>query len=251
MTLTDPTTLDLTGVTTLLLDADGTLFPSEEPAFVASAGVTRALADRHGIEGDFDPGALRRAGTGRNFRSTARDLLRDAGVQVDAAELEEWVQREKDEVTGYLSTALRVEPDVVAAMEALARRYRLAVVSSSAKTRLLACFAASGLAERFPESVCFSAEDSLTPSISKPDPAIYLHALVRLGVPADATVAIEDSTTGARSAVAAGIRTLGLVQFVPADERNQRVADLLDVGAASVASSWDYLVALLSRSGRA
>jgi HAD superfamily hydrolase (TIGR01509 family) len=46
--------------------------------------------------------------------------------------------------------------------------------------------------------------------IGKPDPAPYCHALERLGIPADAAIAFEDSPSGIRSAVGAGIATVGV-----------------------------------------
>ena len=53
----------------------------------------------------------------------------------------------------------------------------------------------------------------------KPHPEPYLVAAERLGVPPQRCVAIEDSPTGARSAVAAGCRTLGVpnVASIPVD----------------------------------
>ena len=42
----------------------------------------------------------------------------------------------------------------------------------------------------------------------KPDPAPYLEALARLGVPPDEAVAIEDSANGLASATAAGMRAI-------------------------------------------
>ena len=44
----------------------------------------------------------------------------------------------------------------------------------------------------------------------KPDPAPYQIALTRLGVDREKAIAFEDSTTGIRSAVAAGIYTIGV-----------------------------------------
>ncbi|AYN38880.1 HAD family hydrolase [Streptomyces dangxiongensis] len=232
---------DLTSVTTLLLDADGTLFPSEEPAFVASATVTRDFAHHFGLTGDFSPEHLRLTTTGSNFRTTARNLAERQGVHLDAAELEAWVEREKTEVTAYLGQVLTPRPDVVAAVSALGRRYRLAVVSSSALTRLDACFTASGLGGLLPADRRFSAEDSLPVPTSKPDPAVYRFALTRLGVAPHQALALEDSATGAASAVAAGIATAGLVQFVPAGERPGRIEQLHDAGAAWVRPSWGEL----------
>jgi HAD superfamily hydrolase (TIGR01509 family) len=43
---------------------------------------------------------------------------------------------------------------------------------------------------------------------SKPDPEPYTRALEALGLPAAACIAVEDTETGARSAEAAGLRTL-------------------------------------------
>jgi beta-phosphoglucomutase-like phosphatase (HAD superfamily) len=237
-------------VRVVLCDADGTLFPSEEPAFAASAGVTSAFAEKHGIAGDFSPVSLRLATTGANFRTTAGALLANAGVSVGDTDLETWVVRERDVVTEYLATALDVDLHVVRAVETLASEFRLAAVSSSALVRLEACFNATGLAPWFPAAARFSAEDSLPRPTSKPDPAVYLHALTASACPPESAVAIEDSVTGVRSAVAAGIPTLGLVQFVPADEQDSRRRGLLEHGALAVADSWDDIVAWLMRPDR-
>lgn len=230
---------DLTRVTTLLLDADGTLFPSEEPAFDASAVVTRDFARSFGLTGDLSPENLRRTTTGMNFRSTARMLAERQGVRLGADRLEEWVEREKNEVTAHLGHVLTPRQDVLVALAALRGRYRLAVVSSSALTRLAACFSAGGLDRLLPAECRFSAEDSLPRPTSKPDPAIYRFALTRLGVAPHQALALEDSATGAASAVAAGVATAGLVQFVPDAEQAERTEQLLDTGAAWVRRSWD------------
>ena len=64
----------------LLCDADGNLFPSEEPAFDASAEVTNAFLASVGIERRYTPDELRAVATGMNFRSTGLKLAADAGV---------------------------------------------------------------------------------------------------------------------------------------------------------------------------
>jgi beta-phosphoglucomutase-like phosphatase (HAD superfamily) len=243
MTRAAPVHLD--GVTAVLCDADGTLFASEEPAFAASAVITRELARRYRLSGDFSPTALRRAAAGRNFRDALSSRLAAAGVSVDPAEFEEWVQREKQAVTERLARTLVVEPKVSQSIKNWAQRCRLALVSSSATSRLDACLAATGLAEYFPKPLRFSAEDSLARPMSKPDPAVYRHALARLGCAADDAVAIEDSVSGAQSAVGAGIRTLGIVQFAPADEQGRLTASLRVAGALAVADSWAELAGWL------
>jgi beta-phosphoglucomutase-like phosphatase (HAD superfamily) len=238
----------MTGVEILLCDADGNLFPSEEPAFEASAEVTNACLAEIGAERRVDADGLRRTATGRTFRRTIVGLLRDAGLddRLDPATLERWVAAERDAVTAHLGDTLRPDLQVSEPLRRLADRFGLAVVSSSALGRLDACFEATRLAELFPAERRYSAEDSLPVPVSKPDPAIYLHAGERLRVSGSRGLAIEDSVSGAESAVAAGFTTVGNVVFVPADERAERRTALLAAGARHVVSSWAELEELLA-----
>jgi len=251
----------------VLCDADGNLFPSEEPAFVASAEVTNAFLGEYGVGRRFTAEELRLATTGKNFRTTAVDLAVAHGVPIEpslagrhpnavtadagegvltATELERWVQEEKRQVTQHLAAVLPPDPHVLEPLTCMAHHYRLAVVSSSATARLAACFTATALDALLPPDLRFSAEDSLPVPTSKPDPAVYLHACAALGVaPADA-VAVEDSVPGAQSAVAAGIPTIGNVQFVPLAERPERIRQLTEVGVVTVVQSWREVELLLS-----
>jgi beta-phosphoglucomutase-like phosphatase (HAD superfamily) len=230
----------------LLCDADGNLFPSEEPAFVASCGVTNAFLSSLGSDRRFEPAELRLAATGKNFRATAEELARDAGATVDPATLEWWVEEERRQVSAHLGTVLQPDPSVSEPLARLAERFRLAVVSSSATARLDVCFRATGLETLFPRTVRFSADDSLPQPASKPDPAVYVFAAERLGVGPDQAIAIEDSLAGVRSAVAAGFPTVGNVVFVAEDERAERVEVLRSAGAAPIVESWHELEQLLT-----
>jgi beta-phosphoglucomutase-like phosphatase (HAD superfamily) len=234
------------GVTVLLCDADGSLFPSEEPAFVASTVVTNQFMAHHGRDVRFEPEQLRLATTGMNFRTTIVALARRHGVApIAAGELEDWVAAEKRAVSAHLGQVLAPDPEVVATLSALAERYLLAIVSSSALTRLDACVSATGLAGLFPPERRYSAEDSLPVPTSKPDPAVYRFAGAALGVDAGQAVAIEDAVPGAQSAVAAGFVTIGNLRFVPEAERAERERLLRAAGAGEVARSWPQIAALL------
>ena len=229
----------------LLCDADGCLFPSEEPAFAASTGVANRLLEALGVEQRFEPADLQAYAVGRNFRAVATHLAELHGVALDPADLERWVRDERDAVMAHLAEVLRPDPAVSAPLERMAERCDLAVVSSSALARLAVCFTATGLDELLPPDVRFSAEDSLPVPTSKPDPAIYALACERLGIaPADG-LAVEDSLTGTRSAVAAGIPTVGNLTFVPEAEHEQRARALRDAGAGAIVRSWDEVEALL------
>ena len=233
-------------MTVVLCDADGCLFPSEEPAFEASAETTNRMLAALGARSRFTAGELRSASTGRNFRSSAPLLAAAEGCELSAAELDRWVADELETVTAHLAVRLRPDAAVIEPLTRLASEHRLAVVTSSASSRLDACLQATGLAALFDPAARFSAEDSLERPTSKPDPAVYLHALDRLGVDDDDAVAVEDSVAGAEAALAAGLRTLGNVMFVPAGEVRDRIADLTDAGVDGIVSSWAEACDLLA-----
>jgi HAD superfamily hydrolase (TIGR01509 family) len=257
-------------ITTLLCDADDNLFPSEAPAFDASTEVTNRFLARFGVRAPLSAEELRKQATGKNFRSTAIDLAVLCEVPIEqtlvrgrpaaliasdsdaasgralcADELEQWVRQEREQVTAHLATTLKPDPEVLAPLQALASRYALAAVSSSASKRLDACFTATGLDPLIPAALRFSAEDSLPVPTSKPDPAVYLHTGQVMGVDAHQGLAIEDSVAGVTSAVAAGYLTVGNVMFVPADERRCRTAELIDAGAVAITHSWRALADVL------
>ena len=239
---TDPTPL-LERVRHLLCDADGNLFPSEEPAFDASVEVTNAFLAHIGSDRRFTAEELRLASTGMNFRTTALRLAAGAGVA--GVDVEPWVIEEKRAVSAHLARTLTPHAPTSAALATLAGHLPLAAVSSSALARLAGCFTATGLDELIPADVRFSAEDSLPTPTSKPDPAVYLHACAQLGIAPEAGLAVEDSVVGARSAVAAGCPTIGNLLFVQPAERADRAAALEAAGVLAVVDSWQGVADLL------
>ena len=227
----------------LLCDADGNLFPSEEPAFVASADVTNRLLADLGVDRRFSPEELRLTTTGMNFRTTSRRLAAEAGAP--DVDVEPWVAEEKRAVTAHLGAALAPHEPTTAALTALSAYLRPAAVSSSALTRLAACFTATGLDELVPPADRYSAEGSLPAPTSKPDPAVYLHACAAIGIEPARGLAVEDSVPGALSAVRAGCPTVGNLRFVAPAERAEREAQLREAGVLAVVTSWAELTELL------
>ena len=92
-------------------------------------------------------------------------------------------------------------PGVGDIVRTLARRYRLAIVSSSEPGPFARTHAATGLLEHF-ELVLLQGDYAR----AKPEPDPYLRAVERLGVPAGRCLVIEDSERGLRAAKAAGLR---------------------------------------------
>lgn len=233
----------------LLCDADGNLFPSEEPAFDASVEVTNAFLAEIGSDRRFTADELRLASTGMNFRTTALCLAADAGVP--DVDVEPWVAEEKRAVSEHLARTLVPHAATSRALARLAEHLPLAAVSSSALARLAGCFTATDLDDLIPPERRFSAEDSLPTPTSKPDPAVYLHACAQLGIAPAAGLAVEDSVVGVRSAVAAGCPTIGNLLFVQPAERAERAAALEAAGVLAVVDSWQGVADLLPARSRA
>ena len=83
-----------------------------------------------------------------------------------------------------------------------------AVASSSTRHWLQTHLAHLGLGNAFGDHVYSGREDV---ERGKPAPDLYLHAARQIGVPIDGVAIIEDSEVGARAALAAGARVIGLV----------------------------------------
>jgi HAD superfamily hydrolase (TIGR01509 family) len=229
-----------------MCDADGCLFPSEDPAYEASIAVTNALLAELGVSARYTAGEVRAQFTGHNFRTSSERLAERHNATLRPQVLDRWVAAERGVVTQHLAKELRPDPGVLGPLAALARQYTLAVVSSSARVRVDACLEATAGSPYFDRACRFSAEDSLPVPTSKPDPAIYAHAAAVLGVAGKEALAIEDSPVGVRSAVAAGIPVVGLLEFVPPGERAHREADLRSAGATAVLESWSELATALA-----
>jgi len=96
-------------------------------------------------------------------------------------------------------------PGAVDAVRELSARYLLAVASSAPRSLIEAVLDASGLRPAFAAAVSSEEVDR-----GKPAPDVYLEATARLGVPASACAAVEDSSNGLRSASAAGMRVIAI-----------------------------------------
>ncbi|MGI5522396.1 HAD family hydrolase [Micromonospora sp. CA-259024] len=105
---------------------------------------------------------------------------------------------------------------------------RLAVASSSPISHVGAMLDQAGLRTRF--EVLATGEEV---PVHKPDPAVYLLALDRLGLPADQAVAFEDTAHGVAAAHAAGLRCVA-VPNPHADHARFTAADLLLPSAADL-----------------
>ncbi len=204
-------------IAALLIDMDGTLIDSEplhfraHEQFLATVGIQVTEADLVGNIGKGD-------------QTFYAELARRAGVPCDPAE---WVRGKTTMLMQiYREGGLALRPGAKALLDAAihAAIPRILVTNSAGAVATLALHAA-GIAHQLTGRVCW--ED--TPA-HKPDPMPYQVAAARLALPPSACVAIEDSPSGVRAAVAAGCRTLAVVGLVPE-------AELRAAGAHRVAHS--------------
>jgi HAD superfamily hydrolase (TIGR01509 family) len=130
-----------------------------------------------------------------------------------------------DRMARYRS-GLPLLPGAVAVVQRLGSRWPLGLASSSPRRLIDAVLASAGLTRWFRISV--SSEEV---EAGKPSPAVYREVVRRLGVDAQRTVAIEDSSNGLRSAAGAGLRVIAVPNpAFPPDE------DALALASAVVGS---------------
>lgn len=170
-------------------------------------------------------------------------------IEINPDDMEKYVLREEDAVIAKLKAALKPCPGVDDQLEKLAAsgKYKMAVVSSSALRRVKASIEKVGQDKYFPGNVVFSAATSLPKPTSKPDPAIYLHALEVLGKKAEESVAIEDSKSGTLSGTRAGIKVIGYVGPYTPDRQPEMEQVLRDAGAVVIMKDWSEFPAALQK----
>lgn len=236
----------------ILLDCDNTLVQSERFAFEACAELTNELLEKKGRSERYTAESLLEEFVGHNFRGMLKALKAKLDFDLTDAELEDYVARELGAVTKKLSEKAVECPGVTEELTKLKDAgYPLSVVSTSAKSRVVASIEKAGIAHFFPPEHVYSAATSLNPPSSKPDPAIYIHACKELGVKPEETVTVEDSKSGATAAMRAGIPCIayvGIYGIEEGEEKMKQMAELLtkETNAAAVMYDWKEFGKILS-----
>ena len=205
----------------VLFDLDDTLFDQRQWL----DGAWRAVATRAGawgVDADQLLGALRDVATAGSDRGgiidQALDRVGATGTSVPSL---------VDAFRGFAPTRLEPYPGVPAALEHLASRVPLGVVSDGDPGVQLAKLAALGVAPCFSTVVL---SDQLGRAHRKPDPLPFRHALGALGVDADHAVFVGDRPAKDVAGPAAlGMRAIrvrtGEWRALPDDPRAWRSVD--------------------------
>ena len=177
----------------------------------------------------------------KHFHGQARETLcanlsKHFGIEIDYPTL--YDAREWRMMQHLQQTRVEMAPHLIETLSILeSQGYKFAFVSNNPIQRGLAAmrYATNGEGDRlarFFGSAFFEAGD-----VQKPKPDVYLRAMDQLGTSPQYCVAIEDSVTGASSAVSAGITTFGFLGF--ADSPQEMAAKLMDKGATACFQDWN------------
>lgn len=175
----------------VVFDCDGLLLDTE----CVWERTQSAVLDRHGAT---LPPEAQEAMVGSTLEVAAEHIARAAGAGV-----EEMTAEVREHFTAALETDLQVMPGARAVVEAAAARVPIAVASNSWHEMLERKLVRTGLLDLFT-----AVESADTVEHGKPAPDMYQQAAAALGARPIEALAFEDSTTGARAALAAGLRLI-------------------------------------------
>ncbi|WP_216212078.1 HAD family hydrolase [Amycolatopsis aidingensis] len=179
----------------VIFDLDGVLVDSE----TVWDETRRAVVAEHG--GGWTEQASR-ALQGMSTPEWARYLVAELGTRLTAERAAEVVV---DRMARRYAAGPPVLPGAEEVVRAVGERYPVAIASSSPPVLIEAFLAATGLTGLV--RVALSSEQA---GAGKPEPDVYLQAADRLAVAARDCVAVEDSTNGLRSALAAGMTVVAV-----------------------------------------
>jgi beta-phosphoglucomutase len=201
----------------VLWDLDGTLIDSGEYHYEAWRETSQAIGrpmDRESFAESF----------GKKNETILREVL---GDQADPHDIER-IGEQKEEIYRRLvrERGIALLPGAAHWLHRLrATGWRQALATSAPRGNVEAVLPRLGL-ERFFDAVVV-AEDVVT---GKPDPAIFLEAARRLGIPPADCIVVEDAPGGLLGARRAGMRTVGVLSsHFPALEADLVIASLSEL----------------------
>jgi HAD superfamily hydrolase (TIGR01509 family) len=186
----------LTARKAVLFDLDGVLVQSEHLKAAAH------VATVHHFGGSASESVYREV-MGRSHEEVRSAFLNAAGIHVDPNVYSREFRKTYHDL---LQNEIAVVPGVPALLRELKnRKYRLAVISSTARSSLELVLARTNLDNYF--DIRVSSEDVVH---KKPAPDAYLKGLQKLGIFPNCAVVIEDSEAGVVAAARAGVPVIAV-----------------------------------------
>lgn len=225
----------------VIWDCDGVLVDSETLAMPIAGEVIHEELLRLNRPGIHIPGFVQKFSGGHfSQMCEAYDL---------AAEFDRLDAIKMDRTIEALSTRVETFAGLPAVLTGLHdQKFMQAVATSSELSRVepaLALHKLDGFFKPNDLKHIYSAVDSLPEKKVKPDPAVYLHALKKLGLEPHEAVAVEDSISGATAAVRAGLPVIGYVGGNHIADRYAHAGKLVELGTFTVIDDYkDFMPAL-------
>ncbi|MGV0025563.1 HAD family hydrolase [Phormidesmis priestleyi] len=230
----------------VLFDHDGTVVDSEIIALKSAWKLTTEVASEFPGARFYDLPDFIKSFAGKPYQDILALIYADSVL--DQADVDRLVTEEENRAIDHLRLEARATEGTPSVLSDLHDRgIEFALVSNSSLQRLSACLAAADLTSYFLGRI-FSAHDSLSTRRPKPLPDIYLHAAKCLNAKVADCVAVEDSLSGVRSAVAAGIsQVVGYIggAHISESERSSRASGLRSAGAQHIIEQMPDLIELL------
>ena len=204
----------------VIFDLDGVLLDSEQLWNLAKEEVTRAHRGRWREDAP-------RAMMGMSSPEWVAYMRERMDVPLPPDEVNALVIARLQEL---YRTRLPLLPGAVEAVRACAARWPVGLASSSNREIIDLVLPLMGLADTF--AVTVSSEEV---ERGKPAPDVYIETAHRMNVHSDGCVAVEDSSNGIRSAVAAGMRVIAVPNaHDPPDPDALALADVVVESTAEV-----------------
>ncbi len=202
----------------VIFDCDGVLIDSE----VISARML--IAELAGLGVVVDMAYVARHFLGRSYPTVMATIRKDFGLDLP----DSFEDAYRTRLLAAFERELQVMPHVAEVLRAL--RLPFCVATSSSPRRAAMSLKLVGL-DRLVEGRVFTASEVAR---GKPAPDLFLHAAARMGADPARCLVIEDSLTGVRAALAAGMEVWrftggshqkGMVIDAPEDARAKRAFD--------------------------
>jgi HAD superfamily hydrolase (TIGR01509 family) len=212
----------------VIFDCDGVLVESEWIACAVESEVFTKLGAK------LSPEDVRDRYVGQSLDYMYDDVSASFDIEIDRASCEArskklfWERAQTD------LTCVDGIKEFIASLE-----HKRCVCSNSNLAHVLRCIAHTGI-EGLPKAHCFSSQDH---GRGKPAPDVFLHAASFFNVAPDNCLVIEDSPSGVKGGVAAGMTVAG---FLGGNHCTDRLGHrLIEAGAQIATTDWNQIREIL------
>lgn len=177
-----------------------------------------------------------------HFHGQAREMLCENlshhfNIPVDYATLYDRREWRIMEHYQQIPEGIPMAPGLIEMLSSLSGSYQFALVSNNPIQRAFAAMRFAHNQEGHLLARLFETHFFEAGNVQKPHPDVYLNAMQQVKADPKLSFAVEDSVTGAKAAIAAGLTTFGYTGF--SDEPDAAKTKLLEIGCAATFHDWN------------